>query len=442
MARYRRLYIISAVMFFSSVSSAAQALAQENPKASAATNVTVPNVTGKTQTEAEDLLKTGGFQVAVKFEDSDPEQDKKVIRSSPSAGSTVSRGSTIRLTVGRDDTVSVPNVIGTTQDTARSMLSSADLKTRWTAMEVFTTERDKKVVGCNPAPGTRVKKRTEVLVTTGWKRARTLPNVIGKTQSEAEASLRAEKFRMWAQYEEITSSQGSNNTAIRTDPQAGFQTQRDDFPVKVTIGRIRKVAVPDVTQKYYSEAKQTLESAGFKTTYVTESTDDRGMGDRVIRTDPRAGTSREQGSTIKLTVGRVRRVRLPNVVGKTEAEAKQSLQSAGLRGGYVVTQDTTDRAQDKKVIRTDRAAGAEVELGSTVTLFVGKLKVAITPFDTTLVEYRLTVGDSTKNANDIPAAGWIYASDKPVNIKVNLGFETNGGKLEKVSISKDGGTSW
>ncbi len=441
MARYRRLYIISAVMFFSSVSSAAQALAQENPKASAATNVTVPNVTGKTQTEAEDLLKTGGFQVAVKFEDSDPEQDKKVIRSSPSAGSTVSRGSTIRLTVGRDDTVSVPNVIGTTQDTARSMLSSADLKTRWTAMEVFTIERDKKVVGCNPAPGTRVKKRTEVLVTTGWKRARTLPNVIGKTQSEAEASLRAEKFRTLAQYEDITSSQGLNNTAIRTDPQAGFQTQRDDFPVKVTIGRIRRIAVPDVTRKYHSEAKQTLESAGFKTTYVTESTDDRGMNDKVIRTDPRAGTSREQGSTIRLTVGRVRRVRIPNVVGKTEAEAKQSLESVGLRG-YVVTQDTTDRAQDKKVIRTGPAAGTEVQLGSFTNLFVGKLKEVITPFDTTLAEFYLTVGDYSKDTANIPPAGWVYPSDSPVKIEVAIGLETPGGKVDKAYVSKNGGTSW
>ena len=421
------LYAISAVMLFPSVSSA--------------TNVPVPNVTGKTQTEAEDLLKAGGFQVAVKFEDSGPEQDKKVIRSSPSAGSTVSQGSTIRLTVGRDDTVSVPNVIGTTQDTARSMLSSADLKTRWTAMEVFTIERDKKVVGCNPAPGTRVRKRTEVLVTTGWKRARTLPNVIGKTQSEAEASLRAEKFRMWAQYEEITSSQGSNNTAIRTDPQAGFQTQRDDFPVKVTIGRIRRIAVPDVTQKYYSEAKQTLESAGFKTTYVTESTDDRSMNDKVIRTDPRAGTSIEQGSTIRLTVARVRRVRIPNVVGKTEAEAKQSLESVGLRG-YVVTQDTTDRAQDKKVIRTGFAAGPEVQVGSFINLFVGKWKEVITPFNTTLAEFYLTVGDSSKDTANIPPAGWVYPSDGPVKIEVAIGLETPGGKVDKAYVSKNSGASW
>ncbi len=98
--------------------------------AEAAEGVQVPNVTGKSQTEAESVLTRAGFVVTV-VENPDAEVEKGVVISqSPEAETKAAAGSniTIRVSQGAEDNkVRVPNVYGKTEMDATAILAESGL---------------------------------------------------------------------------------------------------------------------------------------------------------------------------------------------------------------------------------------------------------------------------------------------------------------------------
>ncbi len=98
--------------------------------AEAAEGVQVPNVTGKSQTEAEAVLTKEGFVVTV-VENPDPTVEKGVVISqSPEAETKAAAGSniTIRVSQGAEDNkVRVPNVYGKTEMDATAILAESGL---------------------------------------------------------------------------------------------------------------------------------------------------------------------------------------------------------------------------------------------------------------------------------------------------------------------------
>ena len=86
--------------------------------------------------------------------------------------------------------------------------------------------------------------------------------------------------------------------------------------------------------------------------------------------DPKAPKILKQEST---TEGETpsNKVVVPNVVGKTEAEARSAITSAGLTVG-TVTQEYSNTVPAGKVIRQNPAAGTEVDRGSAVNIVVSK----------------------------------------------------------------------
>lgn len=98
--------------------------------AEAAEGVQVPNVTGKSQTEAESVLTKEGFVVTV-VENPDPTVEKGVVISqSPEAETKAAAGSniTIRVSQGAEDNkVRVPNVYGKTEMDATAILAESGL---------------------------------------------------------------------------------------------------------------------------------------------------------------------------------------------------------------------------------------------------------------------------------------------------------------------------
>jgi eukaryotic-like serine/threonine-protein kinase len=84
--------------------------------------VSVPSVTGMTQTQATNALEQRGFKVAVKTGQQAGAQAGTVISQSPAANTVRPSGSTVTITV-TPTTEQVPNVIGQSQSTAESMLT-------------------------------------------------------------------------------------------------------------------------------------------------------------------------------------------------------------------------------------------------------------------------------------------------------------------------------
>ena len=92
-------------------------------------NVTVPNVNGKTEEEAKELIENVNLVVSVDYVYSSTVEAGKVVKYSPSG--TVTEGTTVTIEVSRGKQVTkatVPNVIGMTESLANQSIEAAGLK--------------------------------------------------------------------------------------------------------------------------------------------------------------------------------------------------------------------------------------------------------------------------------------------------------------------------
>lgn len=91
--------------------------------------VSVPNVKGRSEQEARELIEAANLVVSVDYEYSDTVDAGNVIKYSPSGS--VSEGSTVTISVSRGKkvtNVTVPNVLGMSESLASQTLDSANLK--------------------------------------------------------------------------------------------------------------------------------------------------------------------------------------------------------------------------------------------------------------------------------------------------------------------------
>ena len=103
--------------------------------------VTVPDVSGRTLSEATVLLEDLGLEVGDTEKVDDPQTEKDVvIDSNPGSGTSVSPGTTIVLRVGTGK-VPVPNVVGKSTDEAQRLLNAAGLESKTEFRESNTVDQ-------------------------------------------------------------------------------------------------------------------------------------------------------------------------------------------------------------------------------------------------------------------------------------------------------------
>lgn len=130
-------------------------------------DITVPDVTGKSQTVAETTLKSSGLETKVTQENSDTVPIGDVIRTNPAAGTEVSTGSTVEVVVslGKEDTqVEVPSVIGVSENTAKKTLTNLNLVV---VVDTGTSTKVKagEIMAQSIKAGTKVDQKTEITIT-------------------------------------------------------------------------------------------------------------------------------------------------------------------------------------------------------------------------------------------------------------------------------------
>jgi eukaryotic-like serine/threonine-protein kinase len=158
-----------------------------------AEKVQVPDVSGRTEEEARQILEERGLTVSpeVATEETDDE-DKvgKVIDQSPAAGQPVDRGTQVRLTLGKEqEGESVPDLTGQDVETARLNLENFGFEV--VVEEVSSDQPAGTVVDQDPRggkhpPGTTVTLR----VSRGDQEQITMPSLDGLTPDEAQNRLR------------------------------------------------------------------------------------------------------------------------------------------------------------------------------------------------------------------------------------------------------------
>lgn len=128
-------------------------------------------------------------------------------------------------------------------------------------------------------------------------------------------------------------------------------------------------AVPNVVGQTAADGKAKLENAGFACRTV-------GSGEMVTDQTPAGGAIIPNNATVVLYLGQEKEDKqcvVPNVIGKTAAEANTALTNAGLIMRVAGTTSTS--SGDVHAISQDRAEGTELPPGSVVTVRFGNNSV-------------------------------------------------------------------
>ena len=167
-----------------------------------------------------------------------------------------------------------------------------------------------------------------------------IPNFVGSMYNLDLMAENSDYFNITVEYEYDPST--PENQIISQSPNAGERRkvkageQRCNLTLTVSRGA-ETIRLPDITIYDYRRAEAELRSYGLavKTAREYHSTIIEGY---VIKTDPPAGTVMNAGDLVTITISRgeqVQYTKVPNMAGKTTAEAYRMLTNAGLVLGKV-----------------------------------------------------------------------------------------------------------
>lgn len=208
--------------------------------------------------------------------------------------------------------------------------------------------------------------------------------VVGMHVDDAKRALLELGLTPEIQYEVNTAYE--EGTVLRASVQDGIMIDKDTVIVMTVAQGEDGVTVPAVTGKSREEATSILEKEGFVVN-VTESYDAAVENGYVISQSPEAETTAPKGSSITIRVSQGAedtKVRVPDVIGRTEEEATISLIESGLSVGTVTTSTNEDASLIGKVFYQSYSMGSYVDKGTVVDL-----KISSGPADVT---YRYTEG--------------------------------------------------
>ncbi len=226
------------------------------------------------------------------------------------------------------DSVTVPAVVGMEREEALLALQNVGLKVN------LTNTSDPEVpagivISTNPVAGTELSEGdfVSVFVSAGPEEV-TVPSVVGATLEDATKRLEDEGLKLGEVVEE-PSDEVEPGIVISQAPAAGT-SQPPDTEVSLTVSSgPDSVLLEDLTGRSARDAVSTLEGLGLTVQSVDEFHPTIDVGS-VIRTEPGPGQVPLE-STVLLVISKgPEPVAVPNLIGKTEAEAKSLLDSLGL----------------------------------------------------------------------------------------------------------------
>ncbi len=382
--------------------------------------VAVPDLTGVAEADALNQLLDADLQPGTRtdaFDGAIP--TGAVIGTDPAAGTEVEHGTTIDYVVslGVEPTptpsptpapVAVPDLTGVAEADALNQLLDADLQpgTRTDAFDGAIPTGA--VIGTDPAAGTEVEHGTTIdyVVSLGVEPTPTpsptpapvaVPDLTGVAEADALNQLLDADLQPGTRTDAFDGAIPTG-AVIGTDPAAGTEVEHGttiDYVVSLGVEPTptpsptpAPVAVPDLTGVAEADALNQLLDADLQPGTRTDAFDGAIPTGAVIGTDPAAGTEVEHGTTIDYVVSlgveptptpspTPAPVAVPDLRGFTPEDAVNALMDSGLQPG-TRTDKFNSQVDAGLVIRTDPAAGTEVEHGTTIDYLVS-LGAAPTP---------------------------------------------------------------
>lgn len=329
--------------------------------------VRIPAVRGLPERDARALLTHAGVAAQPADAPSTTVPRGTAIRTSPRRGAKVRRGSTVTLFVSTGSpgrVVRIPAVRGLPAREARARLEDLGLRVRRREAPSEDIRRGA-ATGTSPRANRTVDagSRVTLLVSGGAPGAKPVlvPSVSDLSEREALARLRKAGLDPTARPQPSDAVPAGG--AIATDPPAGERVDRGTRVVlRVSSGsRVKPVEVPSLVGDSVDDARQRLEDLGLRADPTLK--DSSAPAGTVLQSDPKAHSSVQVGTTVRLTVSTGNFVRVPHVVGATNRDAQRALTDAGLRPAFTgVESDQTTGT----VLRTDPPADTDVPRGTRV----------------------------------------------------------------------------
>ncbi len=204
-----------------------------------------------------------------------------------------------------------------------------------------------------------------------------IPDLVNKTEDEAEQILKDLKLKLVVKSEEYNENIEKGKIISQDPPYQENYTIKEHSEISIVISKgTEKVDVPNVVGKRREEAEKELKEVGLVPEIIEEN-DEKVEAGIVLSQDPEDGENVNKGSTVKLVVSKgsaIVKVEVPSLVGKNEQEAKALLVEAGLKANIINDED--ESKNDGVVLRQSKEAGTQVQEGTIITITVNKIAQA------------------------------------------------------------------
>lgn len=289
---------------------------------------TVPDVVGRTESEAVADLTKVGFEADVTKAFSDKKAGL-VVSQEPKAGANLKEGSAVALTVSKGGKpVTVPDVVGTTSSEATTTLRDAGLDVN--VVGVPSDQPSGTVVAQSPAAGEQAKAggtvrlnvaqapgetttqpsvtepppatTTAPAATTAPPETTTVPEAVGKDLADAVQAFADQGLKVAVQY--VPSNEAAGRVVAQAQSAGTKRKRGDTVQLNVSIGAqpAAEAAVPDVVGQRQDQGRRALEQAGFEVLAINLNGAVRNESPVVSQT-PAGGASIPGGSLVILYVG-------------------------------------------------------------------------------------------------------------------------------------------
>lgn len=286
------------------------------------------------------------FRIVLRDKGYSDKYDKdQIMAQEPKAGEMVSKGTVLYVDVslGKEpENKTMENLVGIDQQSAKEFLVKQGVaEAKILVREEDSPEQAKgKVVRTDPAEGGALDENTTVTlyVSSGMM---TMPNVEGMTRDQAEKTLSENGFNN-VEIKEVDSEKESGTVTKQSLRANSRQDRSQTVTLEVSSG-VNKKKVPNVIGRTQDEAKTMLAQAGFNYVEINLVDDSDKAAFTVLKQSENPNAEVDVTTTIVLEVSSGK-MTVPNVVGKTEAEAKSALGTKGFTNVRTETVDSTETA--------------------------------------------------------------------------------------------------
>ncbi|MFD3542337.1 Stk1 family PASTA domain-containing Ser/Thr kinase [Streptomyces sp. NPDC058662] len=258
----------------------------------------------------------------------------------------------------------VPNLLGKTEEQARSQLSAAGLGVKRVERKFSDAFERGTVMNTDPAGGKRIRGNGAVTITLSrGPEVVAVPNLKGRPLEEAKAELTKAGLAPGV-VTQAFSQDTAQGSVIGSDP-VGGEKRAPDSAVALVVSKGRPIPVPNVAGASFEQARSALVGLGLKVATAADQVNSPSPAGTVANQSVGAGTQAAAGDTVTLTLSKgPRQLPVPDVTGQDVDAARKALETSGFK----VRVDRPFLSFSNTVEAQSVAGGQNAAEGSTITI--------------------------------------------------------------------------